>query len=59
MGPGTCAACLLTRAELEAANKSILALVAEKAQLDRENAELNKRVILLRADVCCRPAESA
>lgn len=51
MGPETCAACLSTRAELEAANKKMFVLVAEKAQLDRENAELNKRVTLLEADV--------
>jgi hypothetical protein len=47
----TCAACPSTRAELKAANKTILALVAEKSELLREHAELNKRVTLLEADV--------
>ena len=47
----TCAACPSTRAELEAANKTILALVAEKTELLREHEELNKRVTLLEADV--------
>jgi transposase len=51
MGSETCAACPSTRAELAAANKTILALVAEKSELLRENAELNKRVTLLEGDV--------